>query len=90
MSWGSKVRQRVNVYRRENGRCFYCDDPVSLETHTPGVPFPHHMATVDHIIPKCEGGTRSERNAVCACWRCNNKRGNMPADQFLIMMYEGR
>lgn len=91
MSQRNKRKQRRRVFHREGGLCFYCDEPVSLNVrNVPGSPFPPYMATLDHIIPKCEGGERNEENSVCACWRCNNKRGTMPADQFLTMMYEGR
>jgi 5-methylcytosine-specific restriction endonuclease McrA len=33
-------------------------------------------ATVDHITPRCAGGTEELSNLVIACNRCNNERGN--------------
>ena len=36
-------------------------------------------ATVDHIIPRCDGGTDAVENLVVACLLCNQYRGNQPA-----------
>ena len=32
--------------------------------------------TVDHVIPKNKGGQDTWENLVCACDRCNNKKGD--------------
>lgn len=37
-------------------------------------------ATLDHIVPRCDGGTLANDNIVVACKLCNNYRGNQPAD----------
>jgi 5-methylcytosine-specific restriction endonuclease McrA len=38
--------------------------------------------TIDHIIPKAQGGTKSFTNSVCACRHCNNvlKRNRTPKE----------
>ncbi|MGC8654298.1 MAG: HNH endonuclease, partial [Candidatus Kryptoniota bacterium] len=56
------ILSRKNILRRDGNRCQYCgrgDLPL----------------TVDHIIPKTRGGEDSWENLVCACIRCNNKKG---------------
>lgn len=36
-------------------------------------------ATIEHIIPKKEGGLRySSSNFICSCNNCNNNRGDKP------------
>ncbi|MCI0706814.1 MAG: HNH endonuclease [Ignavibacteriae bacterium] len=57
------VLSRKNILRRDSHRCQYCgraDVPL----------------TVDHILPKARGGDESWENLVCACVRCNNKKGD--------------
>lgn len=59
---------RRNIFKRDGYRCQYC-----TETKT-------HL-TVDHILPKTGGGGDTWENLVCACVRCNNKKGNRTPDQ---------
>jgi 5-methylcytosine-specific restriction endonuclease McrA len=59
---------RKNVLLRDNNRCQYCGTSRG-------------PMTVDHIVPKTMGGTDSWENLVCACPRCNNKKGNRTPDQ---------
>ncbi len=57
------VLSRKNILRRDGHRCQYCgraDVPL----------------TVDHIIPRARGGDDSWENLVCACVRCNNRKGD--------------
>ena len=54
---------RKNILKRDNYECQYCgarDLPM----------------TVDHIIPKTRGGKDEWTNLVCACVKCNNKKGD--------------
>ncbi len=57
------ILSRKNILRRDNHRCQYCgrsDLPL----------------TIDHVNPKSKGGTDSWENMVCACVKCNNKKGD--------------
>lgn len=36
------------------------------------------MATVDHVIPKKDGGPTTKDNVVLACWPCNQNRHRRP------------
>ncbi len=54
---------RKNIHKRDNHICQYCG-----ENSQP--------MTVDHIIPKCYGGKDTWGNLVCACIKCNSKKGN--------------
>lgn len=57
------VLTRKNIIIRDGATCCYCGT-----THGP--------MTVDHIIPKNVGGADSWENLVCACGKCNNKKGD--------------
>lgn len=51
------------------GPCFYCGDEFA--------------ATVDHLVPRALGGTDDQWNLVSACHRCNSRKGNRTADEFI-------
>ncbi|MEA2030831.1 MAG: HNH endonuclease [candidate division Zixibacteria bacterium] len=59
---------RRNIIIRDNNRCQYCG---SLRG----------PMTVDHVIPKTMGGQDSWDNLVCACSKCNNKKGDRTPEQ---------
>ena len=52
-----------NVLLRDRYTCQYCG--------VTGMSF-----TLDHVVPKSQGGITSWENVVCACINCNNKKGN--------------
>jgi 5-methylcytosine-specific restriction endonuclease McrA len=55
---------RRNIFARDDGRCQYC-----------GKRFPSSELSLDHVIPTCRGGTTTWENLVCACVRCNVRKG---------------
>lgn len=59
---------RKNIIKRDGGRCQYCGTSVGT-------------MTVDHVIPKLRGGDDKWENLVCACDRCNNKKGNRTPEE---------
>ncbi len=56
---------RKNVHLRDSGSCQYCGNPVSLSE-----------MTLDHIIPRSQGGRTEWDNVVTACQSCNNIKGD--------------
>jgi len=62
------VLTRRNIIKRDGHRCQYCGQSRTA-------------MTVDHIVPRNRGGTESWENLVCACIRCNNKKGNRLPDE---------
>ncbi|MDH7516273.1 MAG: HNH endonuclease [Bacteroidota bacterium] len=57
------ILSRKNILRRDNHCCQYCG--------TTAAPI-----TVDHVIPRSQGGTDTWENLVAACIRCNNLKGD--------------
>jgi len=55
---------RRNLFARDQNRCQYC-----------GRRFPTTDLSIDHLIPRSRGGTTCWENLVCACTRCNVKKG---------------
>lgn len=84
----AKIAHRDRLYWAQNGKCFYCDD--ALEVLKVKGKWPPRYATLDRIIPGIRGGRYVTNNLVLACLDCNTRRGNRPADQFLIEMHSRR
>jgi 5-methylcytosine-specific restriction endonuclease McrA len=59
---------RKNILRRDGNRCQYCGT-----TRAP--------LTVDHVMPRSRGGGDSWENLVCACVKCNIRKGNRTPDE---------
>ena len=57
------VLTRKNIHVRDNNTCQYCGTIKG-------------PMTVDHVVPRDLGGKDSWENMVCACAKCNNKKGN--------------
>ncbi|HID77159.1 MAG TPA: HNH endonuclease [Planctomycetaceae bacterium] len=55
---------RHSVLARDEHRCQYC-----------GRRYPASQLSMDHVIPRSRGGTTSWDNVVCACLKCNVKKG---------------
>ncbi len=66
-----KVRfSRDNVYLRDGHRCQYC-----------GVRFPSRELTLDHVLPRSQGGGTSWTNVVAACVPCNRAKDRLTPEQ---------
>lgn len=46
--------------------------------------------TVDHVVPRCQGGLSTWVNLVAACVGCNSrKKGRTPKQAGMVLMWEG-
>ena len=61
---------RRNIYARDSNRCQYC-----------GKRMPTTELSLDHVVPKSQGGKSSWTNIVCCCVRCNVKKGGRTPEQ---------
>lgn len=48
------------------------------------------VPTIDHVVPRSQGGNNSIENLVLSCRLCNSRKGMRTADQFLEHMYTWR
>ena len=55
---------RRNILLRDENHCQYC-----------GRRFSAHSLSLDHVIPRSRGGQTTWENVVCACLRCNVRKG---------------
>lgn len=61
---------RRNIFARDANRCQYC-----------GKKFASSELSLDHVIPTCLGGGASWENLVCACVKCNVRKGGLTPKQ---------
>ncbi len=66
---------RILILKREKHRCFYCLRTLSASNHV-----------IEHVMSR-PTGTNGYRNVVAACLSCNNRKGEMPAEEFLRTLY---
>lgn len=66
---GVKLNRR-NLFARDQNRCQYC-----------GHKYPSSELSLDHVVPRSQGGTNSWENIVCACVRCNVRKGGRTPEQ---------
>lgn len=55
------------VLRRDGYRCAYCGE--------------HNATTMDHVLPRSQGGPTTWLNAVAACFDCNQAKGPRTPEQ---------
>lgn len=55
---------RRNVFLRDDNRCQYC-----------GKKYGTNHLSLDHVVPRSRGGPSTWENIVCACLKCNVRKG---------------
>ncbi|MCA9254020.1 MAG: HNH endonuclease [Phycisphaerales bacterium] len=61
---------RRNLFARDSNRCQYC-----------GQKFPTSELSLDHVVPRSQGGGATWENIVCACVKCNIRKGGRTPKQ---------
>lgn len=62
---------KIEAHSKQNGRCAYCREPMSLRE-----------ATADHVVPRAHGGLTCAKNIKSACDPCNGTKGSMTEKRF--------
>ena len=62
--------RRAQIYMRDSYRCQYCGESRAAAG-----------LTLDHILPRAQGGTSTPGNLVTACEKCNQRKGNRTPEQ---------
>lgn len=58
---------RENIFRRDGHECVYCGSDQKL--------------TLDHVMPRAQGGRTVWRNLVTACYKCNSEKGDQTPEE---------
>lgn len=69
-----RPQKRLAIYLRDDFQCAYCGQDL------------HHAdakdVTLDHLIPRINGGSNDETNLVTCCQSCNSQRQDTPLVQW--------
>lgn len=69
---------RRNIFSRDGNRCQYC-----------GKRMPTSELSLDHIIPRSQGGQATWTNIACCCTDCNVKKGGRtPAEAGMKLIHK--
>jgi len=75
----SGVSKKVKtLWKRQDGYCYFCNCKTHLKKKNQRR-LKNTTATVEHLIPKCEGGSNRIPNLKMSCNQCNSHRGSMNA-----------
>ena len=61
---------RRNIFARDHNLCQYC-----------GKKYPTAELSLDHVVPRSQGGLNTWENIVCACVSCNVRKGGRTPKQ---------
>jgi 5-methylcytosine-specific restriction endonuclease McrA len=61
---------RRNVFKRDHWACQYCGEQPGSEE-----------LTIDHVLPRSQGGTSTWENCVLACIACNKRKADRTPKQ---------
>jgi 5-methylcytosine-specific restriction endonuclease McrA len=61
---------RRNVFKRDHQTCQYCGARPGTEE-----------LTIDHVVPRAQGGLTNWENCVLACVPCNARKANRTPEQ---------
>jgi len=61
---------RRNIFARDNNQCQFC-----------GRKYPTSELSLDHVVPRSQGGQSTWENVVCACVSCNVRKGGRTPKQ---------
>lgn len=74
-----RPEKRLAIYARDGFSCVYCGAAADELAE----PF-----CLDHVLPRCEGGTHHESNLVTACRFCNEAKAEGLLGDFLATLEE--
>lgn len=65
---------KAAIIKRDGWLCHYCGKPMRWKNGEKGRPEPRGLATIEHLVPVSEGGSRELDNLVLAHKACNQEQ----------------
>lgn len=76
---------RKAVLQRDNYQCIYCE--IKAGEKQRGQVLTRDSFTIDHIIPRSQGGQSTWGNTACACPVCNCRKGARTPHEAGMMLH---
>ena len=89
MTKPTKKSIRDAIWKKTNGRCFYCGIPFVADRPRSGVRdwlLPQNIQGmgIDHKLPQRRGGTDDIENLTPCCSACNSQKSRATIDEFRL------
>lgn len=72
-------KKRIQLGIAQGWRCHWCQQACREEVGW------QNSATLDHIVPRSQGGPNEPWNLVMSCQRCNISKSNQPWEDFELV-----
>lgn len=72
-------KKRIQLGIAQGWRCHWCQQACREDVGW------LNSATLDHIVPRCQGGPNEPWNLVMSCQRCNTAKGNRSWEDFELV-----
>lgn len=69
------------IHTRDDGVCHLCGGEVAYPSRRRPEVFTKRYATLDHVVPKSQGGRNDDSNLRLAHWACNQLRDDGPVPE---------
>jgi hypothetical protein len=63
--------KRLRILERDGYACTYCNADLT-----------YNNMTIDHVVPRCQGGGDEYTNLVACCASCNSSKGGRTPEQW--------
>lgn len=75
-------KRRIQLSIAQNWRCHWCQQTCQEDVGW------MNSATLEHVVPQCQGGPNEPWNLVMACHRCNCLRDTQSWEDFEVLARE--
>lgn len=82
-------RARWLLFWKQDGMCFYCQQPMSLSFSRKDNIW-GNAATLEHLLRRADCGGNKIRNFALACRDCNNRRGAVDWRTYVALRSDNR
>lgn len=71
--------KRLRIFNKYHSRCYYCHKKLSINS-----------CHIDHMTPISKGGSNRDDNLVLACPECNESKGTLTRNEYLLKIGDPR
>lgn len=71
--------KRLRIFNKCNGKCHYCHKSLTIDN-----------CHIDHMMPLSKGGSNCDSNLTLACAECNESKGTLTENEYLLKICDPR
>ena len=79
-TFGKNAFYRDSIYLRDKFQCVYCGHQFTEEEYKQNY---GQAPTMDHVVPRYNGGPSNYNNLVLCCYKCNQQKSNQDLDDWI-------